>query len=150
MRTRGQAGRTIVLLTAALAALALLPAGASAQPARPTVTTDPATGITQGGARLNGSVISNERATTAYFEYGTTRAFGARTPPIALGNGTRRVPVALDVGGPDRPPATTSGSPPRTSAAPVAEPPGRSARSDSRWASPSPRAGTPCARAARR
>jgi hypothetical protein len=46
-------------------------------------TTEAATGITTGGATLNGSVLSNVVAVTTFFDYGTTTAYGqtvAATP----------------------------------------------------------------------
>ena len=98
MGTREHASR-IGLVIAVLSTVALLPGVALAAPARPEATTDRATRITQNSARLNGSVVPNERATTVYFEYGTTRGYGARTPDIAVGNGNRRVAVESDLGG---------------------------------------------------
>ena len=99
MRTRAKAMRSGRLALALSALLACVPAVASAAPARPAATTGPASAITQVGARLNGSVVPNERATNVYFEYGTTRAFGATTPPVAVGNGNRRVAVSADIAG---------------------------------------------------
>ena len=98
MRTRGHAGRTGATL-AVLVGMAWLPPAAGAVPARPTVTTGPATNVSQAGARLNGSVIPNERATSVHFEYGTTSTYTARTPEVAVGNGTRRVAVTADIAG---------------------------------------------------
>ncbi len=99
MPTRRHASRIGGLVVAVLSAVAGLPAMATAAPARPDATTDPATNVTQSGARLNGSVVPNERATDVYFQYGTTRGYEARTPPIAVGNGNRRVAVSVDIGG---------------------------------------------------
>ena len=99
MRTRRHASRTGGLVIAVLSVAASLPSMASAAPARPDATTDPATSVTQTSARLNGSVVPNERTTNVYFQYGTTRAYEARTPPIAVGNGNRRVAVSADVSG---------------------------------------------------
>ena len=98
MRIRGHAGRTGAAL-AVLSAVAWLPQAAVAAPARPTVTTGPASNVSQAGARLNGSVIPNERSTTVHFEYGATRAYTARTPDVAVGNGDRRVAVTADIAG---------------------------------------------------
>ena len=99
MRTRRHASRIGGLAIAVWLTLACLPALAAAAPARPEATTDRATNVSQVGARLNGSVIPNERATTVYFEYGATRAYGARTPDVAVGNGNRRVAVGADIAG---------------------------------------------------
>lgn len=98
MRTRAHASR-IGLALAVLSTLFLLPAAAVGAPARPEASTDRATRLTQISARLNGSVIPNERATTVYFEYGATRGYGSRTPDVAVGNGNRRVAFASDLGG---------------------------------------------------
>ena len=99
MRTRTHASRIGGLAIAVAAAVAWLPGVATAAPARPEATTDRATNVTPVSARLNGSVIPNQRATSVYFQYGTTRAYEARTPPIAVGNGNRRVAVSADVSG---------------------------------------------------
>ena len=96
---RRHASRSGGLAIAVLSMAVCLPSMASAAPARPDATTDRATNVTQTSARLNGSVVPNQRATSVYFQYGTTRAYEARTPPIAVGNGNRRVAVSIDVGG---------------------------------------------------
>lgn len=49
----------------------------------PTVTTQTATGVTDVAATLRGSVNPNGNATTAYFEYGATTAYGT-TIPVSL------------------------------------------------------------------
>ena len=99
MGTRRHASRNGGLAIVALSAMAWLPAAATAAPARPAAITDRATAVSQVGARLNGSVDPNERQTTAYFEYGTTSAYGSRTPDVAVGSGARRVAVTADVAG---------------------------------------------------
>ena len=99
MRTRRHASRIGGLAIAVSSVVACLPAFAAAAPARPEATTDRATNVTQSGARLNGSVVPNQRTTNVYFQYGTTRGYEARTPPIAVGNGNRRVAVSFDVAG---------------------------------------------------
>ncbi|MEQ1909377.1 MAG: FG-GAP-like repeat-containing protein [Vicinamibacterales bacterium] len=53
----------------------------------PLVTTNPATGITRTTATLNGTVNPNGVSTEAWFEYGTTTAYGAyvwATPSLGL------------------------------------------------------------------
>jgi hypothetical protein len=46
----------------------------------PLATTDPATNVAATTATLNGTVFPNKESTTYYFEYGTTTAYGSRTP----------------------------------------------------------------------
>ena len=71
----------LILILALLAAA--VPAAASAQapvPAPPVATTGPAELITQTEATLTGTVDRNDGATTYYYEYGTSPAYGLRTP----------------------------------------------------------------------
>ena len=51
----------------------------------PTVVTGAASGITLSGATLNGTVNPNGTATSGFFEYGLTAAYGSTTPVQALG-----------------------------------------------------------------
>jgi hypothetical protein len=83
-----------VVFTAALALMA--PAGAAA--ARPAVTTGTATSITQTTATLSGTVDANRRATSYFFEYGPTRAYGSVTPAAAAGSAGAPVRVEAAVG----------------------------------------------------
>jgi hypothetical protein len=78
----------------------LVPAGATAAPARPDATTGPAANVAQNTVSLTGRVNPNEAATTYYFEYGTTRNYGGAVPvpPASAGRGNRFVAVAVDVG----------------------------------------------------
>ena len=59
----------------------------------PAVTTDAATSVTPTSARLNGTITPNGQATSWYFEYGTTAAYGTRTPVRNAGSGTGAVRV---------------------------------------------------------
>ena len=71
----------LILILALLATA--LPAAASAQttvPTPPVATTGPAESITQTEASLTGTVDRNGGATSYYFEYGTSPAYGLRTP----------------------------------------------------------------------
>lgn len=54
----------------------------------PAVATLPATGVTTGGATLNGSVNPNGFATSYHFEYGTTTAYGIGVPLPDAGVGS--------------------------------------------------------------
>jgi hypothetical protein len=102
-RIHGGTGIAAVLITAGL----LVPAGATAAPARPGVTTGPTANKGQTSVTLTGRVNPNELETTYTFEYGTTRVYGAQAPapPASAGNGNRAVAVAVDIGGLS--PATT-------------------------------------------
>ena len=65
--------------------------------ATPAAATGATTRVTPTSATLNGSVDPNGRATTWFFEYGTSTAYGARTAPRSAGSGTaaRNVSAAL-------------------------------------------------------
>ena len=65
----------------------------------PTATTGQASGITATSATLNGSVNPNGKATTAYFEYGTTAGYGNTTGSQAIGSGTAAVSVSAAIAG---------------------------------------------------
>ena len=58
---------------------------------RPLVTTLPATGLLNDTATLNGTVNPQGANTTAWLEWGTTKAYGNRTSPQSIGNGTNAV-----------------------------------------------------------
>jgi len=95
------------IATALIAAGLLVPAGATAAPARPDATTGAAADVGQNSATLRGGVTPNEAATTYYFEYGTTRNYTGSVPVPAAnaGSGNRRRAVAVGVG--SLAPATT-------------------------------------------
>src|SRR5215213_4937686 len=79
----------------ALGALFLL-AAATALASAPGATTGEATDVTYQSATLNGVVNPNKEDTTYYFEYGTTTAYGSRTPDaIATGNAGKDVTAAI-------------------------------------------------------
>ena len=73
-------------LTIALAAAALAVTAPAASAAVPTVRTGGAA-VTPSTATFTGSVDPNGRATTYWFEYGTTSRYGARTPTMSAGSG---------------------------------------------------------------
>jgi plastocyanin len=54
----------------------------STGPSKPTVTAESATGVTDTGATLKGSVNPNGEATKYWFEYGTTTGYGTQTTTI--------------------------------------------------------------------
>jgi hypothetical protein len=91
-------------LLAAVIFFALL-APASALAAAPGVTNGPAANKGQTSATLTGKVDPNGSQTTYFFEYGTTKLYGSRTPDASAGSGNNNVAVAANIGG--LAPATT-------------------------------------------
>src|SRR3954451_23591402 len=86
--------------TAVTAAIGTLAFGAgTASAAVPNVSTGGANGVTADAARLHGTVNPRGLTTTYYFEYGTTRRYGSRTPDASAGAGTRNKSVSAAVGG---------------------------------------------------
>jgi hypothetical protein len=86
--------------TAAMAVIGTLALGATtASAAVPTVSTGGANGVTADAARLHGTVNPRGLATTYYFEYGTSRRYGSRTPDASAGAGTSNKSVSAAVGG---------------------------------------------------
>jgi len=65
----------------------------TASPGTPTATTEQATGVTQTEATLNGSVNPEGQATSYYFKYGTTTAYGSETTKTEAGSGRTAQPV---------------------------------------------------------
>lgn len=59
----------------------------------PTVTTSAASSVAATTATLNGTVNPNGVATTYYFEYGLTTAYGSSTTPASAGSGSANVAV---------------------------------------------------------
>ena len=83
---------------AAVAAAALTGSAGSA-PARPTVATSPATGISLTGATLRGSVDPRGVPTRYAFQFGTTTRYGGQTAVTSAGSGTKSVAVSHGVSG---------------------------------------------------
>ena len=77
--------------------LGLLPGAALA--ARPAATTGGAANVTFQSARVNGTIDPNGEATSYYVQYGTSRAYGTETAPVAVGAGGNPVRVSVDLGG---------------------------------------------------
>jgi len=87
------------LISIALAASALaLPASASAA-TFPAASTGPATQVSYASASLTGLVNQRGQTTNYYFQYGTSRAYGALTPLTPAGSGTKNIPVSEPVSG---------------------------------------------------
>ena len=53
-------------------------------PTPPTVSTDPATGVTATNATINGTVNPNGLVSSCYFQWGTSTAYGNTLPPVSL------------------------------------------------------------------
>src|SRR4051794_41913579 len=85
-------------LVPVLAGTLALTAGV-AQADVPGVSTGGATGVTSDAAKLHGVVNPKGLATTYYFEYGTTRRYGSRTPDASAGQGSKKVQVPAPRGG---------------------------------------------------
>jgi len=85
----------------AAAAVVAVPVGlATAQSATaPTVTTSPATTITDTAATLNGSVNPNGSATNYAFQWGPTNGYGHETTLTSAGSGTTSSSVSATVNG---------------------------------------------------
>lgn len=64
----------------------------------PLATTNAATAVTTSSATLNGSVSPNGLASTAWFEWGTTTAYGAQTTATDIGSGTDGIPILASIG----------------------------------------------------
>lgn len=65
----------------------------------PGATTDPATNVAATSATLNGTVFPNKENTTYYFEYGTSTAYGSRTPDQGPTGGNAGKAVSADITG---------------------------------------------------
>ncbi|MFA5794764.1 MAG: hypothetical protein WC980_06835, partial [Candidatus Brocadiia bacterium] len=67
----------------------------STQPIPPTATTGSATNITYNSVTLTGTANPNGFAATAYFQWGTTTAYGSTTQTQDIGSGTGNINVAI-------------------------------------------------------
>jgi streptogramin lyase len=75
------------------------PDGALALGGVPIATTKPATGITDTGATLNGTVNPEGGATKYYFQYGTTTSYGKTTTEESAGSGTSSLEESATITG---------------------------------------------------
>jgi hypothetical protein len=73
--------------------------GAQAAVTAPAVSTTAATNLTSSGAALNGTVNPNGQATTYYFQFGTTTAYGLQTTPASAASGTANVAATASLTG---------------------------------------------------
>ncbi|MEA2468588.1 MAG: hypothetical protein QOJ57_2714 [Thermoleophilaceae bacterium] len=86
-------------LTLLVTALGLSLGATPALAAKPLATTDPATDISPVGANLHGSVDPRGVASSAYFQYGTTKNYGKRTPAQSAGLNPGAIPLTASVTG---------------------------------------------------
>jgi hypothetical protein len=100
---RSNHGRRIALGAILLALLTVaLPVGAQAlisKPGKPRVSTGGVTHVRATSGQLEGSVNPAGLATTYYFQYGPTVAYGSVTPTLPVGSGTTAVKVGQPVNG---------------------------------------------------
>jgi hypothetical protein len=86
------------MLVAGLSA-AFMTAAPAVAATKPSVTTGGAARVTQTSATLTGSVNPNGARTTYWFEFGTTKHYGATTGPTDAGAGTSAKAAAADLSG---------------------------------------------------
>jgi hypothetical protein len=88
-----------LILSLLVLALSLVVGTASALAAKPVVTTDPATDITPVGAALHGTADPRGVASSAFFQYGTTKSYGKKTPVQSAGVAPGAVPLSAGITG---------------------------------------------------
>ena len=84
----------VIASAAAVAGIATAQTGTA-----PVVVTGDASDITQQGAKLNGTVNPQGKATTYTFQFGLTTSYGAQTTPASAGSGTTASPVSATLTG---------------------------------------------------
>jgi hypothetical protein len=89
--------RNALAAIAATGLVMIVPAVASA--AAPLVTTGGAAQVTIASATLTGTVNPRGLSTSYYFQYGTTTAYGSRSPSTGAGKGGAGVAAAAQIGG---------------------------------------------------
>src|SRR3954469_18792399 len=89
--------KELAALALSAMAMGLLPGVALA--ARPAAATGGASNVTFSTARVDGSADPNGTATSYYFQYGTTRAYGIQTAATPVGAGQNPVHVSTDLFG---------------------------------------------------
>ncbi len=68
-------------------------------PKPPSASTGGTAQLSYSSATLDATINPHGGETTYYFQYGPTNAFGAQTPPVAVGAGTVGVPVSQTISG---------------------------------------------------
>jgi hypothetical protein len=111
---------------------------------KPGVSTLGAAKVTITTATLTGKINPHGAPTTFYFQYGTTTAYGSRTPTAGVGSGNVAVGATADIAGSGPTRSTTTASSRTTAPAPRSVATGRSPRPSSRSGSRSPPRPTPC------
>ena len=96
---RKLAGLALALAALAAAATVAVPTRSAASGAAPGASTGAASSVTSATAVLGGSVNPNGSATSYYFQYGTTTAYGAQSAPASAGSGTTAVSASATIGG---------------------------------------------------
>jgi PKD repeat protein len=71
----------------------------AAVPVPPSVASGPASGVSATRATLSGSVSPNGSSTSAWFEWGTTTAYGSATAAQSVGSGSSAVTVQASLSG---------------------------------------------------
>ena len=92
------AGATSGPATATAATATTGPTGPTSSTA-PTAVTGPPSQVGQTSAVLNGTVDPQGQATSYYFQYGTTTAYGVQTTPASAGSGSGNVSVHSTITG---------------------------------------------------
>ncbi len=93
-------GRARLLAAATVAtAAATLAVAAPALAAKPSASTDAAKGVTYNTANLQGTVNPGGAATSWYFQYGPTKAYGGQSAIGSAGSGSKAVHVSAGIGG---------------------------------------------------
>jgi len=90
--------RTLISTTVAVVALLATAVSASAA-TKPTATTGGHAALTPTSVTLLGKVNPQGSATTYYFQYGTSKAYGTQTGPVAAGSGTAAVNASAPIVG---------------------------------------------------
>lgn len=75
----------------------VLPATALADP--PAISNTRATDVQQTSATARAKVNPKKNDTSAFFQYGTSKLYGANTPPVSVGSGNAKVDVAAALTG---------------------------------------------------
>jgi hypothetical protein len=91
--------RVFIIFCTCLILISLTAQAAKWRPSAPGVTTQSATAVSSSGATLNGTVNPKLKATTYYFEYGTSTAYGTRTTTASAGGGASTAQVSATVSG---------------------------------------------------
>ncbi len=92
-RRRVRAGAAAGTIVVAAALLAWLPSALAAATGPPQVATGGVTHVRGTTGELEGTVYPHGLATTYFFQYGPTTAYGSTTPPVVLPAATSRIKV---------------------------------------------------------